>query len=494
LKRSNASLAGLLDLRRLRAEKARRHLREFVVQAWHVLEPDRPFVPNWHIDAVCEHLEAVGRGQLRKLVINIPPGHMKSLLVSVFWPAWMWLHKPSWQSVFSSYAEDLVIRDSARTRAVLESEWFQEMFAPEWEFRHDENRLDVFKNSAMGHRQCVTVGGRATGFRGDVVVCDDPINAVDVYSKAAREKVIRWWSKTMSSRLNDKRTGGRVLIMQRLHEDDLAGHLIAAGGWETLVLPSEFDSKRRARTTIGFVDPREKDGELLFPVMFPREVLEEAKIDLGSDGYAGQHSQLPSPAEGAMLKRAWFQRRWRRRGEPDVEGLETRMLPDKFDRVIMVLDASFKKTDAADRVALGVVGKLGPDRYLLDLTWGQMSFTETLRAFVDMAAAWPSAREKIVEDKANGTAVIDVLRKKLSGIIAVQPIGGKDTRIAAVSPEIEAGNVWLPAFAPWVSSFIEECIAFPKATHDDAPDMLAHALLRLSDSSDLERLRKLVRY
>lgn len=489
-----AALAGCLDLRLIRAERARRRLSEFVRQAWPVVEPATPYHHNWHIDAVCEHLEAVSHGQIRRLVISVPPGHMKSLTVSVFWPAWQWVSRPAWRSLFTSYAHELSVRDSLRCRTVIESEWYQETFAPSWKLASDQNRRDVFENSEMGFRFSTSVGARVTGYRGDAVICDDPSNVVDIYSKAHREEVVRWWDKAMSSRLNDMRTGTKVVIMQRLHQGDLTGHLLDQGGWEHLCLPTEFEPKRRASTSIGWHDPRKQEGELLFPEMFPAATIAQAKRDLGSDGFAGQHQQLPSPAEGALLKRSWFNRRWRKKGEPDIEGLETRLLPEKFDRVIMVLDATFKKTDDSDFVCLGVIGKAGPDKYLLDLAWDRLSFTDTLRVFVDMAATWPGAREKIVEDKANGTAVIEVLKKKIPGIIPVEPVGGKEARIAAASPEIEAGNVWLPAFAPWTGRFIEECIGFPKATHDDAPDMLAHGILRLSDSSDLERLRKLVRY
>lgn len=491
------SLAKLLDLRSIRAERCRRKLSEFVRDAWSTAEPAVPFRHNWHVDAVCDHLEAVTRGDIRRLLINIPPGHAKSLLVSVFWPAWVWLRRPQWRAIFASYADDLSVRDSIRCRAVIESDWYRETFAPEWSLVNDLNRADHFKNSESGERFSTSVAGKATGFRGDAVVCDDAANAVDVYSKAKREAAIRWWDKSMSSRLNDQRVGAKVVIAQRLHMEDLPGHLLELGDYEHLCLPSEFEPRRRCRTSLPFVDPRKEAGELLFPEMFPKEVIAQAKKDLGSDGFAGQHQQTPVAGEGAMFKRAWFNKRWRRPGEPEIEGLETRVIDPHSHRwrsVIIVLDCTFKKTSESDFVCAGVWGYDPPDRYLLGLLWERLSFIDTLRGFVDLCTAWPMATAKLVEDKANGPAVIEVLKRKVPGLIAIDPMGNsKEARAAATTPDVEAGNVWLPAFHPKIAAYIDEVCSFPKAPHDDTVDQQSYAILRLSPTSAGERWRRLVK-
>src|SRR5258707_11615896 len=242
--------------------QARNHLNKFVRAAWPIVEPSTVLKWNWHIDAISEHLEAVTNKQIQRLVINIPPGHMKSLIVSVFWPAWVWITKPEWKGLFSSYASELAIRDSVKCRTIIESDWYRQGFQNGWNLSADQNRKDFFQNTKQGFRISLSVGGKGTGFRGDAVIVDDPLNAADATSKAIRDSTIAWWDQTMSSRLNDQATGARVIIMQRLHEDDLTGHVLLTGGWEHLCLPSEFEPKRKSVTSLGVADKRDKDKDL----------------------------------------------------------------------------------------------------------------------------------------------------------------------------------------------------------------------------------------
>lgn len=452
------------ERQRRKRKKAEDSLSEFVRQGWHVVEPAREYVPNWHIDAVCEHLEAVARGQIRELLINIPPGHMKSLLVSVFWPAWQWTRAPGWRALFSSYASDLAIRDSVRCRNLIESDWYQQTFAPIWKLSSDQNVKSYFENTSKGFRFCHSVGGRTTGFRGDAIVVDDPLNVLDAYSEVTRKEVITWWDEAMPSRLNDLRVGAKVIIMQRLHQEDLSGHVLGLGGYEHLCLPTEFDPKRHARTSIGWKDPRTAEGELLFPSMFPPDVV--AKIKRKPSVFAGQHQQRPSPPEGNMFLRKWWQR--------------YRQRPTDFDEVIQSWDCAFKDTKDSDFVVGQVWGRKGPKKYLLDQVRDRMNFAATCAAVKDLSAKWPQAVLKLIEDKANGPAVIETLKRTTAGIVAVNPQGGKEARAAAVQPEVEAGDVFIPEEAPWVLDFLEECSDFPKGAHDDQVDAMTQALLRLS--------------
>ena len=195
------------SLEDIRAEKARRHLRDFVRYAWPILEPETPLVWNWHVEAIGDHLEAVSRGELKRLLINVPPGHAKSLLVSVFWPAWQWVRRPAWRALFSSYKAELAIRDSVRCRSIIQSDWFQRAFEPDWKLSGDQNVKSYFQNDRTGARQSIGVGGGATGFRGDAVVVDDPLKADEFPSPDELEKVISWWDFQMSSRLNDMSKG-----------------------------------------------------------------------------------------------------------------------------------------------------------------------------------------------------------------------------------------------------------------------------------------------
>ena len=317
------------------------------------------------------------------------------------------------------------------------------------------------------------------------LLIDDPISAKDAHSKIQRDAVIRWKDETMSSRFNDKANAKQVLIMQRLHEEDLSGHLLRQGGWEHLRLPALFE-KENACTTYRkdgrefHEDPRTEEGELLFPPLLSRDVLARLKVECGSYGFAGQYQQRPAPAEGGILKREWFNRRWTLPGVTPPEGFECRTVPTRYDALAFFVDAAFKGADDSDFVAIGVVGVKGPDVYLLQLAWEQMTFSNTCVRLLDLHGKWAGQGLAgiYIEDKANGSAIIDTLKGKVPGIIPIEPDGGKESRINAAAPFIEAGNLWLPLTAPWVEDYITEAISFPKAPHDDAIDMTAYALLR----------------
>ena len=225
----------------IESEMARRSLREFVRQAWHVVEPATPYIPGWHLDAICDHLEAVSRREIRNLLINMPPRHMKSLAVSVFWPCWEWATWPERKWLFSSYAASLSIRDSLKCRRLIESPWYQANWGDRFQLTGDQNAKQRFENNKSGYRLATSVGGTATGEGGDRIVVDDPHNVNEAESDLVRRGVIDWWDQVMSTRLNDPKTGAKVIVMQRVHEADLAGHVLAQGGYEHLCLPAEYE-------------------------------------------------------------------------------------------------------------------------------------------------------------------------------------------------------------------------------------------------------------
>jgi predicted phage terminase large subunit-like protein len=469
-------------------ELATRSLKHFVRVMWHILEPSTPFIPGWHIDAIIEHLEAISRGQIRNLIINVPPRHMKSLLVSVLWPAWEWIDHPELRYLFASYGGQISIRDSVKCRRLIESPLYQAFWGDRYSLTSDQNTKGRFDNDKSGYRIATSVGGAATGEGGDRIVCDDPNNVNEVESDSVRQGTNVWYDVVMSTRVNDPKTTGKVVVMQRCHERDLSGHLLEQGGWEHLSLPAEYEGSKHV-TSIGWSDPRKEHGELLWPERFGPKEIEELKRSLGSYAAAGQLQQRPSPAEGGMIKRQWF-RFWMSPGA-NLPPIAVR-LPDGSERLVAAVeigtvqeraqtwDCSFKGIDTSDYVVGQVWGKQGPALLLLDQFRARTDFPGTVKAVRDMSAKWHSCHAKLIEDKANGSAVIQVLQHDIPGIIPVNPEGGKVARAAAVSPLIEAGNVYLPhpQMFPWVYDFIEECAAFPNGAHDDQVDAMTQLLLR----------------
>lgn len=477
---------------------AENHFREFFRQAWEVIEPSTPFEPNWHIDVECDHAQAVTQGKIQNLIVNQPPRTLKSTIWAVAWPAWEWgpHNHPETRWVFSSYASNLAVRDSVACRRLIESTWYQKRWGARFSLSGDQNVKSHFETNKGGRRFSTSIDSRTTGWGGARVICDDPNGANE--GDAVRKFANDWWDQTMSSRLDDKRIGARVIIQQRIHEDDLSGHLLAKGGYEHLCIRMEWEGPQKP-TILGWQDPRTKRGELLYSGETPRigpVQVSELKRDLGSYAFAGQYQQRPSPAEGGILKRYWF-RYWNYPGQPlppitvrnkkgEYEEVASVPLPT-LDEEALSFDCSFKALDTSDFVAGGHWGRRGADKFLLTQTCARLTFTETLTAVETMAANAPRATLKLIEDKANGTAVIDVLKSKITGIVAVNPQGGKMARAQAVSPQVEAGNVYLPhpLIAPWVDSFLDECAAFPNASHDDQVDQMSQVLTRWQTHSGI---------
>jgi predicted phage terminase large subunit-like protein len=469
-------------------EKATRSLREFVRQAFLIVEPATPFVPGWHIDAIVEHLEAITYGHIRNLIINVPPRHMKSLLVSVFWPAWEWIRWPHRRWLYSSYSGNLSLRDSVHCRRLIESPWYQQHWCDRFALTSDQNTKGRFDNDRAGYRIATSVGGSVTGEGGDRIVCDDPHNVKEVESDGVRLSTNNWFDVVWSTRVNDPKATAKVVVMQRCHQQDLTGHLLEQGGWELLSLPAEYEGSRRS-TSIGWSDPRKEHGELLWPEQFPHKELDDLKRSMGSYAAAGQLQQRPSPAGGGLLQRHWF-RFFQVRGDnlppvavrmPDgTEELIPAVELSGVEEMIQSWDCAFKDLETSDYVVCQIWGRLGSAFFLLDQVRRRMNLPDTMKCLRVMTNKWPTSVAKLIEDKANGPAVIQMLYREIPGLLPVNPSGGKAARAAAISPLIEAGNIYLPHphYAPWVHDFIEECAAFPNGAHDDQVDAMTQALLR----------------
>ncbi len=507
-------------LQAVKAERMKRSFAWFVKNAWTHADTAE-LVWGWHLDALCNCLQAVAEKRISNLLINIPPGHAKSMIVSVLWPAWRWAVDPKWSGMFGSYELGLVTRDAVKTRALVESDWYTDLFrtnhytgARTWDLQEDQNTKKLYKNDQGGLRQATSVG-LGTGYRGDTLVVDDPLSVDGAYSEVELLAASRWFFETMPTRFNDMATAQKVVIMQRLHEADVSGEILRREHeqWQHLCLPAEFDPARKAviRDNAGavvFEDPRTVKGELLFPAKFPRVVVDKLKATLGPYSFSGQMDQKPSPLGGGVLKTAWWAPRWLLPGERLREGVDLAcgvpligiQVPVPFDFIFSVTDAAFKGTDKSDRVAIGVFGMKWPNLYLLDLVWDQMDFQQTLRAFIMLVGRWKKMSEIVIEEAANGAALISTLKSVLPGVNPITPEGGKISRILGASPYMAAGNIILPhspSFTPSprpgpsgeptvanLNDLIHEASAFPKGRNDDGIDMVAYAVNRFLTNAE----------
>lgn len=507
----------LIQLERTRLEVAqagapRYSLSGFVEEGWPEVEPTTPYIHGRHIDVISEHLQAVRYGQIQNLVINIPFRYMKSLLVSVFFPAWIWTEDPGARFIFTSYSQDFAIRDSVKTRDLVTSDWYQERWGGLVELTGDQNEKRKFQNTKGGFRMATSIMGAGTGEGADYVIADDPHKAEEVHSLTLRERVVRYWRDTMSSRGGRYPIPKKIIVMQRLHEQDLSGFAITAGGYVHLRLPWHFERKPWVQVGTNVLpDPvpgdwRTEPGELLWPERFGPAETEALARDLTAQGKASQMEQRPSPPEGGLFKRhQWgFWEPPNRnfgpvRWEIEHEGnrMEILVYPVKLPFEVLKYIQSWDFTFKGSKTAPGARSKLqGKDRdfvsgqvwcktlvdaYLMDRIHARADFPGTLKMVRDLSHEWPEALQKYYEDAANGPAVAAYLRSEIQGLIPVPADGEAMARAEAVTYLVEGGHAYFPhpSLAPWVMEVIEEAAAFPNATNDDDVTALVQALRRL---------------
>lgn len=448
-------------------------LLDFIRMSWHIVEPENEFQGGWHLEEICAHLEAVSAGHIRDLVINVPPGCMKSLTCQVFWQPWEWIRKPSTHWAGASFDQGLTYRDARKSLAIMTSDWYQQRWGDFVSFPDGDPAVGEFQNLRGGSRFSTSVKGKLTGRHFDRIIVDDPIKPMDL-SPTSIDAVERWWTTTVPTRIRPN-TGARVIIMQRLHERDLAGIVLKEGGFTHLRLPMKYESKFPCVTSIGG-DRRKEDGELLWPGRFNAAEVEKRAKDLKSQ-VAPQEQQRPVPEGGKIFKKDWH-RHWTVVPVVAVPGSHVRTVPEKFDTIILSVDATFKDLATSDFCVLQVWGVKGPDFFLLDQVRDQMDFSRTCAEIDTLRKKWPLASTILIEDKANGSAIISTLRKKVSGVVAINPEGGKMARGQAVADLFESGNVFDPdpSVTPWVEETRDERTSFPFGAYDDTVDATSQAL------------------
>jgi phage terminase large subunit-like protein len=478
----------LTDEEQTDKELAEKHLREFIRQSWHVIEPETDYLPNWHIDAICDHLQAARRREIRNLLITVPPRMLKSITTSVDFPAWVWIDDPHERFLYGSYSETLASEHSVACRNIIQSDWYQGRWGDRFYLAHDQNLKTRFHNSRRGHRYAVSVGGSTTGLGGTFLVCDDPHNVRDAESDLKRQEAIDWWDKSVSSRGNDPKTTVKIVIMQRIHQGDLAGHLIDKGGYVHLNLPNEYEPKTYHFTGFGKPDPRTESGDLMFPKRLGIAETANMKLDMGIRAYAGQYQQDPAPDEGAILKKTDW-------GYFDAPPLQ-------FDKVLQCWDTAYKEGEENDYSVCLTTGVHQSGFYLLDLWRGKVEFPKLKAIVRDQYHKW-KPDEIVIEDKGSGTSLIQELQvgetlsvfaprsivggdRGLLGDSTVLPIiawnpgdSNKLRRVHAVSPYVEGHLCKLQSGADWITEFVDECAAFPSGIHDDQVDAFTMSILRV---------------
>jgi predicted phage terminase large subunit-like protein len=442
--------------------------REFFPGAWKQINPQKEYVHGWHVDAICEHLEAVDAGQIQDLVISIPPRHLKSTIVTVAWPSWSWIERPWTEWIFGSYSADLAEDLQIARRRIMESAWYRSQWGDRFHFMPDQNQKAEFENSMRGKMIAAGVGGSITGKGGDILVCDDPIKPDDAESKSKREAAVRWWAETFSTRLNDKKTGRRVLVAQRTHDKDVTANALKEGGWTHLELPAIAPTK----TTIVFPISKKsyvrEAGEVICSAREDKKTLAKQLTIMGSRGFNAQYQQHPEKDSGGLFKKAW----WKYYNPDALPNHELKACAwDLAGKAKSVNDQTAAMWGVRTENAFYIL-----PRFVLD----RMEFPLQIKEMENQCAAEP-VDAVVVEDASNGTPLVQQMQATSTlPIIPIVPEKDKVSRAALISPLVEAGKVFLPEGVPWVADFIQRCAEFPDIEHDDDVDAFVYLMLYLS--------------
>ena len=447
----------------------RNNFQAFAQKSFVELNPGATWAHNWHIDAICHHLDQVRAGQITRLLVNMPPRSLKSHIGSIAFPAYCLGRTPAVKFICASYSQDLAVKHASDFRRVMDSDWYRRVFSHGTLFKNSENEVQTIEG---GFRFATSVGGTLTGRGGDIIIIDDPLSAVDSYSKAGRERVNAWFSNTLLSRLDDKKTGAIIVIMQRLHPDDLTGHLLEEGSWQLVCLPAIAPEDQEIPIAHGQAHIWRK-GEILHPAREPATILEQIKRQLGADTFNAQYLQAPLPDTGNLLRRSWLQT------------YDMAPIKQPGDLIVQSWDTAMKATDTSDySVCLTFLVRNKNQYYLIDVYRDRPEFPE-LAKLVPSHANKVQADAILIEDSASGTSLIQTVRKAgLQGVIAIKPTTDKATRMYGQTPKLEAGSLFIPKSAPWLADFLAEYLAFPKGRHDDQVDCLSQFLIWRTNQED----------
>jgi len=440
----------------------RQDFASFLRKCFGTLSPGQTFVPNWSLAAVVHQLERVRSGEIRRLVINLPPRSLKSITASVAFPAFVLGHDPTRRIICASYSADLSKKLSNDFRAVLESAWYRAAFPGTHvgSYKDSEGEIELTRR---GSRPATSIGGTLTGRGGDIIVIDDPLKAIDALSEPKRSAANQWFVNTLLSRLDDKRSGAIVIVMQRVHMDDLTGFVLdQSEEWTVLSIPAIAEAHETITLPHGRMHHR-RPGEVLSPEREPIEVLDRLRSQLGSDLFSAQYQQAPVPPGGAMVKRQWIQR-------------YTELPTD--DEALVILqswDTAMKGGPDNDWSVCTTWQTRWEQFHLLDVWRGRVDYPGLKRKVVEMARDW-HADQVLIEEAGTATALIDELGYEVRGLTGIRPDRDKPTRMSIASAKFEAGQVFFPERASWLPEFEAELFAFPASRYDDQVDSVSQAL------------------
>jgi predicted phage terminase large subunit-like protein len=458
----------------------RQDLSSFIARSFKTLDPGTPYLPNWHIDAIAWQLMRVWRGECKRLIINVPPRSAKSICVTIAYTAWVMGHDPRKRIMAISYANELSLKHAADFCSVVTSGWYCKLF-PQFEIK--TNRKNEIETSKRGSRFAGSIGGSVLGRGADLIVIDDPINGLDaVLSAAGRRRVTEFYDATLYSRLNDRINGAIIIVMQRLHQDDLVGHVLEKEDWEVLSIPAIAmeDTTYRIGDEPDALYHR-RTGEVLHPGREPLAWLEVAKRNLGTLNFSAQYQQNPLPAEGNAIKRDWIRSYDRK--------------PEGFDLVVASWDTASTLSETSDWSVGTGWGARNQQYYLLDVVRGRWESPELRRKMMTVAHDY-EVDATLIEDTELGRALSQDLRKtgQLYPLLQTARFD-KTARLQAQAARFEAGQVFLPQQAHWLADYLAELLAFPTGRHDDQVDSTSQALKYLTARTPVPPVRpqKIVR-
>ncbi|WP_158886339.1 phage terminase large subunit [Rhodanobacter sp. L36] len=450
----------------------RQDFSSFVERVFYELNQSAAYHPNWHIDAIASKLNDVRLGKTRRLIINLPPRNLKSICTSVAFPAWLLGHDPSCNIICVSYGQDLATKLALDTRLTMSSAWYRSVFHT----RLSANRSAAadFTTIQGGGRMATSVGGVLTGRGADILIIDDPTKPDEALSDTQRRNANEWYDHTLYSRLNDKTTGAIIIVMQRLHLDDLVGHVLEQEPWEILSLPAiaPNDEVIRYERFGRQMETSRKEGDVLDVVREPLATLDAIRLALGEYHFSAQYLQSPVPLGGGFVKLDWMKR------------YSSYERPHQFDQIVQSWDTANKVSDLADCSVCTTWGVSNKKVYLLDVLRRRMEYPDLKRAVHAQAELW-KPQTILIEDKASGTQLVQELRQEQRyQATGVKPEGEKVMRMLAQTAMIENGIVYFPEEAPWLPVYIQELTTFPKGKNDDQVDSTAQALAWIKKGFD----------